>query len=185
MRARHVISAGVLVAAFGAVGVGCSEDEPDPVSAAELPDNLCDAVPENVVARWNLTEADHATDDADDRSRASCSMTGTVDDDPVTLDLSLTSYGGADADAVRTLVSDDLADQCDVLQQGSSGRFREESTRCSTEAKGAFTEISRSVPAHGVVSVTMTHGGTLAQLVPAEVVGISGTVANSEPDALS
>ena len=78
-----------------------------------------------------------------------------------------------------------LADQCDVLQQGAAGRFRKESTRCSTEVKGAFTEISRSVPAHGVVTVTMTHDGQLAQLVPAEVVGISGTVANSEPDALS
>jgi hypothetical protein len=185
MRPQLVIVTCALVALLGSTGAGCAEDEPDPVTAAELPENLCAAVPDSVVARWTLTEADHATEAADDRSEASCSMTGTVDDDPVTLDITLTSYGGLDPDAVRTLVADDLAARCDELEQTATGRFDDEKTRCSTEARGAVTEISRSVPAHGVVTVTMTHDGQLSQLVPAEVVGISGTVANSDPADLS
>jgi hypothetical protein len=112
-------------------------------------------------------------------------MTGAVADEPVTLDITLTSYGGLDADAVRDLVADDLAARCDDLEQSGAGRFADEENRCSTEARGAVTEISRSVPAHGVVTVTMTHDGELSQLVPAEVVGISGTVANSDPAELS
>lgn len=165
---------------------GCGgEEEPEPVSAAELPDNLCDAVPDNVVSRWGLAEDSHATDAADDRSEASCTMTGTADGEPVTLELSLTSYGGADADSVRTLVTDELAARCDDLEASATARFKKESSRCSTEAPGDVTEISRSVPSHGVVTVTMTHEGTMKQLVGAEVVGLSGTVANTEPDALS
>lgn len=174
-----------LVALLGSAVAGCSEDEPDPVTAAELPDNLCAAVPESVMARWALTEADHQTEAADDRSEASCSMTGTVADEPVTLDITLTSYGGLDADAVRDLVADDLAARCDDLEQSGTGKFEDEETRCSTADGGSVTEISRSVPAHGVVTVTMTHDGELSQLVPAEVVGISGTVANADPADLS
>jgi hypothetical protein len=73
------------------LAAGCAEDEPDPVAAATLPDNLCAAVPDNVIARWGLTEAGHETTPADDRSEATCSMTGSVDDDPVSLEITLTT----------------------------------------------------------------------------------------------
>lgn len=173
----------VTCALVALLGSGCTEDEPEPVAAADLPDNLCGVVPDNVVARWNLAEEDHHTDGADDRREASCTMRGAVDDVPVTLDLMLTSFGGADADAVRTLVADEITHQCRVLQ-GSTGRFEQESTRCSNESAGAVAEVSRSIPSQGVVMVTMTHEGAQAQLLGAEVVGLSGVVANSEPDDL-
>ncbi|GAA4375370.1 hypothetical protein [Nocardioides caricicola] len=167
------------------LGTACgSDDEPEPVSAVEPPDNLCAAVPDNVVERWGLTEDDHASDAAGDRSTATCTMSGTAADAPVTLEISLTSYGGADADAVRALVADEVAARCDELDQAGGGRFKAEDTRCSTESDGSFTEVSTAIPAHGVVTVTMSHDGQMSQLLPAEVVGLSGTVANAEPGDL-
>jgi hypothetical protein len=68
---------------------------------------------------------------------------------------------------------------------GRGDRFDKERTRCSTEGDGDVTEISRSVPSQGVVTVSMTHDGQLSQLLGAEVVGLSGILANSEPNELS
>lgn len=182
MRLGPALAACALV---GLLGAGCGEDEPDPVAAAELPENLCTAVPDNVVDRWSLTEEDHRTETADDRSEATCSMTGTASDAPVTLEITLTSYGGSDADAVRTLVADDLEIRCAMLEESGEGRFADEDTRCSSEAAGSVTEVSRAIPAHGIVTVTMSHDGQLSQLLPAEVVGLSAIVANTEPGALT
>jgi hypothetical protein len=184
MRLGPVLATCALVALLAG---GCSggDDEPEPVAAADLPDNLCAAVPDNVVARWGLAEDSHATDAADDRSVAGCIMIGTAAGAPVSLHIIVTSYGGSSADSVRALVTADLAARCDRLEQEAAGRYQERATRCSTEAPGDVTEISRSVPSHGVVSVTMKHDGTMRQLVGAEVVGLSGVLANSEPDDLS
>lgn len=183
MRSRWVLVTAALVAVLGA---GCSsDDDPEPVSAAGLPDNLCAAVPANVVERWGLSEDDHATDAADDQGKATCTMSGTAADAPVELEITLTSYGGADADAVRGIVADEVAASCDDLEQQGEGRFKGADTRCSSEADGSYTEISTSVPSHGVVTVSMSHDGQMAQLLPAEVVGLSGTIANAEPDELS
>jgi hypothetical protein len=112
-------------------------------------------------------------------------MTGQVDGNGVKLEITLTSYGGADADAVRGIVADEVAASCDDLEQQGGGRFKAEDTRCSSESDDTFTEISTAIPAHGVVTVTMSHGGPMAQLLPAEVVGLSGTIANAEPGELS
>lgn len=183
MRLGPVLATCALVALLGA---GCGgDDEPEPVTAAELPDNLCAAVPANVVERWGLTEDDHATEAADDRSEATCSMSGIAADAPVDLEITLTSYGGADADAVRAIVADEVAARCDALEEQGEGRFDGADSRCSVEAGDTVTEISTAIPAHGYVTVTMSHDGQLSQLLPAEVVGLSGVVANSEPGELS
>jgi len=182
MRLGPLLATCTLLALLG-TGCSSSDDQPEPVSAAELPDNLCAAVPDNVVARWNLSEDSHDTQAADDRSVAGCLMSGTADGEPVSLHITLTSYGGASADVVRDFVTSELADRCARLEEDAAGRYKKSSSRCSTEAPGDVTEISRSVPSHGVVTVTMMHDGTMRQLVGPEVVGLSGVVANSEPDA--
>ena len=88
----------------------CSDDTPkaEPVVTAQLPDNLCDAVPSSVVERWRLVEKDHDTNESEDRNEASCSMTGEADGEPVTLGVSLTAFGAADKDAARRLMTADL-----------------------------------------------------------------------------
>lgn len=183
MRSRWVLVTAALVAVLG---TGCSsDDDPAPVSAAELPDSLCAAVPDNVVERWGLEDGPSSSEPGDDRSEATCTMTGQVDGNQVKLEISLTSYGGADADAVRQVVADEVAASCDDLKQQGVGRFKAEDTRCSTEAEDTVTEISTAIPAHGVVTVTMSHSGQMSQLLPAEVVGLSGTFANTAPDELS
>ena len=97
----------------------------------------------------------------------------------------------SDADRVTELADEVAAHHgtCHILVNNagvlSVGRFADEDTRCSTEAAGSVTEISRAIPAGGVVTVTMTHDGQLSQLLPAEVVGLSGIVANTDPAALS
>ena len=182
MRLGPVLATCALVALLGA---GCgSDDDPEPVSAATLPDNVCDAVPANVVERWDLSDGPHRSEQSDDRSEATCVMTSTIDGNEVKLSITLTSFGGSDADAVRALVADEVAARCDELKQQGEGRFKAEDTRCSAEADTTVTEISTAIPAHGVVTVTMSHRGQMSQLLPAEVVGLSGVVANSEPDEL-
>jgi hypothetical protein len=143
-----------------------------------------------VVSRWSLVESDHDLDAGTERAEATCTMSGRAEGDPVTLRISLTSFGGADKDAVRKTMTEDLAGRCEQLQASGDGRFTAKDTRCSTETgpgpdRGRVTEVSLSVPAHGVVSVSMTHGGPMWQLVAPEVVGLSGVVANSEPTELS
>ena len=146
----------------------CSDDTPkaEPVVTAQLPDNLCDAVPSSVVERWRLVEKDHATNESEDRNEASCSMTGEADGEPVTLGVSLTAFGAADKDAARQLMTADLEQRCDALEESGTGAFEDEDSRCSSETpgrpaaqRGQVTEYSLAIPAHGVVSVTMQHRG--------------------------
>ena len=190
MRPGRVLASCVVVGLLGLAGCGGGEDPPAPVTAADLPDDLCAAVPDGVVHRWSLAEEDHSTSGGRDRAEATCSMSGAVDGEPVTLTITLTSYGGADADAVRSRVGDDLAARCADLEANAAGRFTGKADRCSTETpagpeRGRVTEISRSIPAHGVVEVSMRHSGRLWQLVGAEVVGLSGVVANTDPADLA
>lgn len=169
---------------------GCGgDDEPAPVDAVELPADLCDAVPTEVVDRWSLEPEDRSADGDDDRRRASCTMSGTTDDGTVDLAVSMVSFGGPSNAAVRTRVADALAVLCDQLETSAGGAaVTREDTRCSTESGaggGEVTEISRSVPSQGVVTVTMRATGLQAQLVGAEVVAVSGTLANADPADLS
>jgi hypothetical protein len=173
--------------------VACDEGESDePVSAARLPDNLCGAVPDEVVARWRLVEAAHDTEQSADRNEATCAMTGRVDGLPVTLELRLTSYAAPGKDAARALVAGELEDRCASLEAGGGGRFADTDRRCSVETasrpsdqRGRVTEVSISTPAGGLLTVSMAHAGPTWQLVGAEVVGISGSIANADPAELT
>lgn len=191
---RALATCAALACALMLAGCTSDDESPEPVGVAQLPDNLCAAVPENVVSRWALVEDDHDLDPADDtgqeRAEATCTMSGRAEGDPVTLRISLTSFGGADRADVQSRMAEDLAGRCAQLEASGEGRFTRKDTRCSTETgsgpdRGRVTEVSLSVPSHGVVSVSMTHGGPMWQLVAPEVVGLSGVVANSDPTELS
>ncbi len=180
----------VLVCVVGAAAwVSCSEDTPaDRVSAVRLPDNLCAAIPGSAVTRWRLSDVAHETQQGDDRAEARCTMAGRVDDAPVTLEVTLTSYGAVDSDAVEDVLRRELAERCEELEASDTGRFTDTDRRCSTETRarpggqrGRATEVSVSTPSRGLVSVSMEHSGPLWQLVAAEVVGISGAIANADP----
>lgn len=194
LEGMRLLTTGLLPALISvSVLAGCAGDEPDPepVRAAQLPENLCAAVPETVVSRWSLVEERHATDETDDRAEATCSMTGEAEGAPVTLELSLTSWGASDKAASRQLMDDDLAERCADLESVAGATFTDEDNRCSSQtpaepvaARGQATEHSLSVPAHGVATVTMRHSGELWQLVPADVVAVSGTLTTTDPAEL-
>jgi hypothetical protein len=175
----------VLACLLGALSLaGCDDVDPEdagmPVTAVRLPDDLCAAVPTSAVTRWRLVADDHATERGDDRSEARCTMSGRVDDAPVTLEVTLTSYGARNRDALQALLADELAERCGALEATGQGRFTDTDRRCSSDQRRLVTEVSLSSPSQGVLTVSMTHDGPQRQLLGAEVVGISGSIANAE-----
>jgi hypothetical protein len=173
----------VLACLLGALAlVGCDDVDPEdasmPVAAVRLPDDLCAVVPASAVTRWRLLDDDHATERGEDRSKARCTMSGRVDESPVTLEVTLTSYGARDRDALRELLADELAARCGALEATGEGRFTDTDRRCSQDQRGRVTEVSLSTPSQGVLTVSMAYDGPQRQLLGAEVVGISGTIAN-------
>ena len=174
----------VLACLLGALTlVGCDDGEADdastPVAAVRLPEDLCAVVPASAVTRWRLLDDDHSTERGEDRSEARCTMSGRVDDAPVTLEVSLTSYGARSPDALRALLADELAERCGDLEATGEGRFTDTDRRCSRDQGGQVTEVSLSTPSQGVLTVSMAYDGPQRQLLGAEVVGISGTIANA------
>ena len=99
------------------------EEQPAPVVAAELPDDLCVVVPETMLSRWNLEPASHETDNGEDLSTAACTMTGEIAGDPVELELSLRAFGASDEDAADELAGESLDESCAELEsQSADGR---------------------------------------------------------------
>lgn len=180
MRALSCVVACLLAVAGLA---GCDDTGPQdasmPVSAVQLPDDLCGAVPESAVTRWRLVADGHATDPGDDRSEARCTMSGRVEGAPVTLEVTLTSYGAPDRDALLRLLADELASRCGDLEAAGQGRFTDTDRHCSSDQRGRVTEVSLSTPSQGVLTVSMAHDGPQRQLLGAEVVGVSGAIANA------
>jgi hypothetical protein len=171
----------------------CGEDEeaPDPVAAKALPANLCAAVPAEVVERWALVEDAHDTTELDDENEATCSMSGTAQGAPVTLEVSLSSFAADDYDAVRARMDQALDDRCSTLKSSGTGQVTDEDGRCAVESppepageRGAVTEFSLAKAANGISSVTMVHHGPLFGSVGAEVVGIGGTISQTDPAEL-
>lgn len=170
--------------------VACGEDEegPEPVEAKTLPANLCAGVPADVVERWALVEDTHDTTESEERNEATCSMSGTAQGAPVTLEVSLSSFAAEDDDAVRELMEEALAERCAELESSGTGTVTEVDGRCTSESpaepageRGTVTEFSLAKGSHGISSVTMVHHGPRFGAVGAEVVAIGGTISQADP----
>ena len=179
------------VVAFSATS--CGEDQPDEkassaeIKAAKLPADLCAAVPDGVVERWALKSVEHTTSNESETHEATCSMSGTYEGAPVTLSIKLEALGGPDRAAVRQAMEDQLTQRCGDLEAASAAGFEDSDSRCtSTSAdtpvnqRGHVVEVSRSIPSYGLLRVEMSHSGQGWQIVPAEVVAIGGSIANTE-----
>ena len=185
---------GLLVTAVLLVPTACGEDDDEPaggsVTAAVLPDPLCDAVPDTVVDRWSLVaQPGGAADGDDDRREVACEMAGTTDDgEDVTLEVQVVTFGGTSTAAVRDRIEQDLEGRCEELERGAAedATLEQAEGRCSVTSAdgGTVTEVSRGLAPLGVVTVSMTAGGDGASLVGAEVVGLSGHFANTDPEEL-
>ena len=107
-------------------------------------------------------------------------MSGRVDGAPVSLEVTLTSYGASDRDALQQTLTDELAALCAALEAEAEdgAEYTDTDRRCSSEHRTRVTEVSLSTPSQGVLVVSMSHEGPQRQLLGAEVVGISGTIAN-------
>ncbi len=168
------------------------EEQPAPVVAAELPDDLCAAVPETMVSRWNLEASSHETDNGDDLSTASCTLTGEIAGQPVDLELSLRAFGAPDADTADELAQESLEESCAELEnQSAEGEVTEVENSCTwqspeapEDARGQVQEASLVLTFPGVARVTMSHAGRQWQLVPAEVVALGGRLTQTQPSEL-
>lgn len=171
-----------LLVVLGACG-DQAEDEPagapESQAAAELPSDLCAAVPPEVVDRWALEETSHDTTNGSDTSSGTCEMSGTYEDAPVSLRIDFTTYGGG-ADAARQSVADELETACTELGASTPDRFTQDDNDCTAQPRRSnrplpttVVNVARSVPARGIVRVEMSHDGLGYQLVAPEVIGIS------------
>ena len=170
---------------------GCSEEEPpEPLDPVALPENLCDAVPDSTLERWALAEVSHETTGQGDVASARCEMSGTFAGQPVGLQVSLDSYAAADDSAARDDLVQQLAEECATLEGRATGTFSDDDHECTDETRDddrretAMETIYRALPSRGIARVAMEHRGDGWQLVPAEVVGIAGHLALSNPDEL-
>ncbi|WP_134738338.1 hypothetical protein [Nocardioides sp. 503] len=190
MRSTRVAA---LVLLLSPLLAACSDDEetPEPVDAKALPANLCEAVPDEVVERWALVEDAHETTESDDENRAACTMSGTAQGAPVTLEVTLSSFAADSYDAVRTRMKEALDERCATLESSAPGEVVRQDGRCSVESppepeaeRGAVSEFSQALGSNGISAVTMVHHGPLFRSVGAEVVGIGGTISQTDPAEL-
>jgi len=173
----------------------CTSDaeQAAPVVAAELPDDLCAAVPDTMVSRWNLQPSSHETDNSDDLSTAACTMTGEIAGDTVDLELSLRAFGAPDDDTADALARDSLDESCGELEnQTVEGEITEAQDSCTWQspeapqnARGQVQEASLVLTFPGVARVTMSHAGRQWQLVPAEVVALGARLTQAKPSELT
>lgn len=158
------------------------------MDAVPLTSDLCGLVPASVLERWSLTPVDPSTASGDaDLTTSMCSMSGVNAGDPVTLDVELSSYGGADSAAADAAAARALASSCDELDARPDGTFEPDgdsgcrwSSPTDTAARGTVIEARRVVTVHGVVRVEMAYDGQYYELVPAEVIAVSGSVTASD-----
>ena len=168
------------------------EEQPAPVVAAELPDDLCAVVPETMVSRWNLEPGSHDTDNGEDLSTAACTMTGEIAGDAVELELSLRAFGAPDEDTADELAGDSLDESCaDLENQSADGEVTEADDACTWQSaetpeagRGQVQEASLVLTFPGVARVTMAHAGRQWQLVPAEVVALGARLTQQTPAEL-
>ena len=137
------------------------------------------------VERWSLTADDEPPVEGDDARRtATCVMSGrSSQGEPVTLEITMTTYGGDSREEVLDTVAEELAQRCDALEgRGATDGDRENRCGASAEDGTSVTEVSRSLASLGVVTVTMSTTGDATTALAAEVAGLSGTFANGELD---
>lgn len=159
--------------ALGALATACSdEDEPPaPVEASALPDDLCVVVPTTLQDTWKLGTPLPAHTEQDGLATTTCTMSGTYLGSPLTLELRLTSFGGADAARARLAMTAHLEAECAVLGTTTSATAQVaiDANDCSLrEPSGSVVQVARSLEATGVARVEVTYDGENPSGVAAE-----------------
>ncbi|MBM0126601.1 hypothetical protein [Pimelobacter simplex] len=187
-RAAALLLATLLTPTLGA----CTgeTDRPDGVPAATLPEDLCAAVPADLRTAWQLTDSAHETSVDETVTTATCTLAGSYLGAPVTVDLSLTSLAGTSTRDARDAMATRLAAGCDDLADAASDAppgvtFDRADSGCTLRRPGGdVVQVARSVPAHGVARVEVTHDGDNASGVAAEAERLVG-VLTGDPDELT
>ena len=101
----------------------CNDSDPrsEQVEPVAVPDKACDLVPADVVSDWDLTVSDESTSNRELLGFGRCVMSG-PETSEVALDLSLTTYGGGDADSADEFAADERTDSCAELSATESAR---------------------------------------------------------------
>ena len=183
MRPGSCCALALVLAAFLS---GCQDDsEPDdgPASAHALPEDLCAEVPGSYASQWRLAETDHATENADDISTASCTMTGERAGEPVTFSVAITTYGDSAEESADDRMAAALETACLELEGSAAGELESDDTRCNVrtpaepvELRGSVRDISRMVGIAGVMTIEMAHHGEAWQGVAPDVEGIAASI---------
>ena len=176
--------AGLAALALALTGCGgADEGETSTVASAELPDDLCRFVPEEIVERWDLAvRAQQAAGDGD-AMIATCEMAGRVDGRRVTLSVRVSSYGGADLATAGAAARAELSDACVSLEDAGGGTFEGSETGCTRtapdlppSARGHAVDVRPSGAVRGVVRVEMTHRGSAWKRVAPDTLSVSAAI---------
>lgn len=133
---------------------GCSEDDSGTVTAAQLPDNLCEVVPAAQLDRWQLAEDTHSTDNDGPINSARCTLSS---DATSGIELSVDSLGGGDAESATGFTADLYAERCGNVR--TEGEFLDTGDECTAtrEADGTrtVTTLTRLPDSYSVVWVQL------------------------------
>lgn len=168
---RAVLRSMLAAAVIGAVGCGAiaCRSEPTLVRPAEFTATPCAILPESLVADLHLSQRDESHDVDRLSARASCSMTGLIQEEPVTISVTLTSptFRSRDEDArpeEQRQATEDLAEsECSDLERWSTD-FEKAGSGCvgslAPRDSGSATAVDLLPPgAEGVVKVVIAYEG--------------------------
>ncbi len=175
---------GLAALALALTGCGGAEEEASSaVVSAELPDDLCRFVPDEVVERWDLVVTVQQAAGDDDAMIATCEMAGRVDGRRVTLSVRVSSYGGADLATAGAAARAELSDACVGLEDAGAGTFEGSDTGCTrtaparpASARGHTVDVHPSGAVRGVVRVEMTHRGSAWKRVAPDTLSVSAAI---------
>ena len=157
--------------------VGCSVGFGRPVALdmtvpAQLPENLCDSVPDDIITKWRLHETAHATAVDLVKSVATCDLSGTVGGQSMTLSLRVESRSGEDDDDAAATMERLKGTECGEIRQigYASGtdadgfylwnRYRELGDGCIAVIPGdRMIILGPSVPMHAVITADADYTG--------------------------
>jgi hypothetical protein len=140
---------------------GSGGDDTGAVVRVAVPENVCELVPADLISAWDFAEVAHSTSTRESLSFGRCAMAAAAPSEE-SLDLSLTTYSGGNAESANAFAASERASTCAELSatEASRGTFSATDNSCTSKSTNAGTTstilISDVTESYGVVRIEMS-----------------------------